>query len=244
VLVGTSQGPQWGWDSPATIAAWSLGVLSLVLFVWIERRTPDPLVVLAWFRTRNVAWPVLSQTLCNFAYMGGFILAPRLLQDGLGVATSTVGLLVIARPLTFSLAAPTAGFVTMRVGERVAGVAGACGVVASMVCFAFVDRGTALWFVAVALGLSGLGLGIASPAMTALTAGAVDETDLGVAGAMQQLMTQLGAVVGSVVLSTISASAGPDDLAPFQHAFAVAACVATLGVVAAWFVRSVPRGAP
>lgn len=130
---------------------------------------------------------------------------------------------------------------TVRVGERVAGVAGACGVVASMVCFAFVDRGTALWFVAVALGLSGLGLGVASPAMTALTASAVDETDLGVAGAMQQLMTQLGAVVGSVVLSTISASAGPDDLAPFQHAFAVAACVATLGVVAAWFVRSVPR---
>jgi MFS family permease len=241
VLVGTSQGPRWGWGSPATIAAWSLGVLSLVLFVQIERRTPDPLVVLAWFRTRNVAWPVLSQTLCNFAYMGGFILAPRLLQDGLGVATSTVGLLVIARPLTFSLAAPTAGYVTVRVGERVAGVAGACGVVASMVCFAFVGQSTALWFVAVALGLSGLGLGVASPAMTALTASAVDEAELGVAGAMQQLMTQLGAVVGSVVLSTISTSAGPNDLAPFRHAFMVAACVATLGVVAAWFVRSVPR---
>jgi MFS family permease len=199
------------------------------------------LIVVSWLRTRNVAMPVLSQTLTNFAYMGGFILAPQVLQQGLGLSSSSTGYLVIARPLTFSLIAPLAGLVTIRVGERVSGVVGAFGVVASMVCWAFVGADTPNWFVAVALALSGAGLGIASPAMTSLTANAVASSDLGVAGAMQQLMTQLGAVVGSVVMTTISTSAGPTNLGPYQHAFIVAAVIATLGMLAASRARSTPR---
>jgi MFS family permease len=211
------------------------------MFVRVERRAADPLIVLAWFRTRNVAWPVLSQSLCNFAYMGGFILAPRVLQKGLELSEGTTGLLVIFRPLTFSLIAPLAGLVTIRIGERVSGVVGAGGVVASMVCWAAVGSATPLWFVAIALALSGAGLGIASPALTSLTANAVAQQDLGVVGAMQQLMSQMGAVVGSVVLVTISSSAGKGNFAPFSHAFLVAAVVASLGCAAAWFVRSTPR---
>jgi hypothetical protein len=54
-------------------------------------------------------------------------------------------------------------------------------------------------------------------------------------------MTQLGAVVGTVVLTTISVSGGEGNLAPYQHAFWVAAGVAVLGTVAASFARSTPR---
>jgi hypothetical protein len=74
-----------------------------------------------------------------------------------------------------------------------------------------------------------------------LTANAVAESDLGVAGAMQQLMNQLGAVVGSVVLSTISLGGGAGRFGPFQTAFVVAAAVAVAGCCAASFVRSTPR---
>ena len=241
LLAGVSQGPKWGWASSAVVGCFLTGVLSLVAFVRIQQRVADPLIRLDWLRTRNVAWPVLSQTLTNFAYMGGFILAPQVLLKGLELTESRTGLLVIARPLTFSLVAPLAGLVTIRVGERSAGVVGASGVVASMACWALVGSETSLWFIVVALALSGAGLGIASPAMTSLTANAVDEADLGVAGAMQQLMSQLGAVVGTVVLGTISVGGGVDDLGPYQRAFAVAAVVAAMGAIAASFVRSTPR---
>lgn len=241
LLAGVNQGPKWGWASAGVLGCIAVGVVSLVLFVRIERRVDHPLIVLEWFRTRNVAWPVLSQTLTNFAYMGGFILAPQVLQKGLGLTESATGLMIIARPLTFSLFAPLAGLVTLRVGERAAGVAGALGVVTSMACFATVGADTATWFIVVALALSGAGLGTASPALTSLTANAVAESDLGVAGAMQQLMSQLGAVVGTVVLTTVSASGGEGDLGPYQQAFVVAALVSAAGAVAASFVRSTPR---
>ena len=241
LLAGISQGPKWGWDSPASLLCFAGGVASLVLFIRIEQRVEHPLIRMDWFHTRNVAWPVLSQTLTNFAYMGGFILAPQVLEKGLALSESTTGFLIIARPLTFSLIAPLAGLVTLRVGERVSSVVGAIGVTVSMICFAFVGTDTEMWFVVVALALSGAGLGIALPALTSLTSNAVAEADLGVAGAMQQLMSQMGAVVGTVVLTTISVNGSEGNLEPYQRAFVVASFVAGLGCVAATFVRSTPR---
>ena len=241
LLAGISQGSRWGWASPAFVGCCLLSVASITGFVRIERTTHDPLVVMEWFRTRNVAWPVVTATLSNFAYMGGFILAPQLLQRGLGFSTTEVGWLVIARPLTFSVVAPLAGFVTVRVGERTAGVVGSSGVAASMVMWSMVGEGSSKLWIVVALGLSGAGLGIAVPALTSLMSNAVADADLGVAGAMQQLMNQLGAVMGSVVLTTISASAGPGNLGPFSTAFIVAAVVASFAVLSASQVRSTDR---
>jgi MFS family permease len=245
LLAAISQGRSWGWTSSLTIGFLLLSVVGAFAFVRVEQRAEAPLVVLSWFRTRNVAFPVLSQMLTNFAYMGGFFLIPQVLGKprGIGLDTATVGNLVIARPLAFSLIAPLAAIVTLRVGERIAGVAGALGLVVSMVMWATVGVDSSYVFIVAATAMSGIGLGIASPALTSLMANAVDESDLGVAGAMQQLMTQLGAVMGSAVLATISATASQDDFGPFHMAFAVGAVVAGFGAVAAAFVRSTPRGA-
>ncbi|MBI4934994.1 MAG: MFS transporter [Actinobacteria bacterium] len=243
LLAAISQGRAWGWTSTATFGCLAISVVALYAFVKVEQRAEAPLVVLAWFRTRNVALPVLSQMLTNFAYMGGFFLIPQVLGKprGLGLDTATVGNLVISRPLAFSITAPLAALVTLRVGERIAGVVGALGLVVSMVLWSTVGFDTSYPYIIAATALSGVGLGIASPALTSLMANAVDEADLGVAGALQQLMTQIGAVMGAAVMATVSVSASSDDLGPFHVAFLVGAVMAALGAVAAGFVRSTPR---
>jgi MFS family permease len=243
LLAAVSQGRAWGWTSTATFGCLAISVIALYAFVNVEQRAEAPLVVLAWFRTRNVAFPVLSQMLTNFAYMGGFFLIPQVLGKprGLGLDTATVGNLVISRPLAFSITAPLAAMVTLRVGERIAGVVGAVGLVVSMLLWSTVGFDTSYPYIIAATALSGVGLGIASPALTSLMANAVDEADLGVAGALQQLMTQLGAVMGAAVMATVSVTASSDDLGPFHTAFLVGAVVAGTGAVAAVFVRSTPR---
>lgn len=242
LLLSISRGNAWGWLSPLTLGTFALSIVAGVAFVAVERRAEAPLVVLQWFRTRNIALPVLCQALSNFAYMGGFIMIPLVLgRRGLGIDETTRGLLIISRPLAFALVAPLAALVTIKVGERVAGVAGSTAVVVSMLLWAQVGLDSGYLFIVVATAMSGIGLGISSPALTSLTANAVDERDLGVMGAMQQLATQLGAVLGSAVLTAMSAAAQAPDLGPFRVAFYAAAVVAVFGVVAAAFVRSTPR---
>src|SRR6185312_9071858 len=163
----------------------------------------DPLLPLAYFKERDFAAPIAVQFFTNFAYMGGFILTPLLLADGLGYGTTKVGLLSIFRPLAFALTGPAAGYLCGRFGIRRMGVAGSLFVSASMVALSAVGEGTTYAYIIFALVLSGIGLGASSPAMAATIANVVDEADFGVAGATQQLAAQVGVVAGIQIMQTV-----------------------------------------
>jgi hypothetical protein len=143
-----------GGRTRAPVACFAVGVVSLWIFARIERTVASPLVVLDWFRTRNVALPVLSQTLLNFAYMGGSSSRRASCRRVSGSRSRRPGFLIIARPLVFSLVAPAAGLITIRVGERIAGVTGGTSSSPRWPAGPVVGASTPLWFIAVALGLS------------------------------------------------------------------------------------------
>jgi MFS family permease len=175
--------------------------------------------------------------------MGGFLLAPQVLDEILSYDTAKISIVVITRPLTFAVIAPLASLITIRLGERVMGVAGSVCVMGSMLAFTTVGPGTGMMLMLFALGLSGAGIGMSSPAMTSLVANAVDDRDLGVAGAMQQLMTQLGAVFGSVVMTSVQQSVGRGQptAESFAAAFRVATGVALVAVLLSSRVTSTSR---
>ena len=246
LLLAINRGHSWGWTSAPVLLLIAVGVVVLFVFVNVERRAEAPLLPLKWLRKRNLVFPVMSQSFTNFAYMGGFFMVPQLLDKGLGYSTSHIGWLIIARPLVFSVVAPTGSLLTMRIGERLSGIIGASGVIASMVVLSTVGAGSSDWVVVIGLGLSGAGLGIASPALTSLVTSSVDSQDVGVAGAMLQLMTQLGAVVGTTVMitiheSTMGSATGSDMIQSYGYALLVGACVAGLGLLAASAARPVSR---
>jgi len=79
--------------------------------------------------------------------------------------------------------------------------------------------------------------------MAATMANAVDEADLGIAGAAQQMMTQIGVVAGIQLMQTVQASAESSVglVASYQRAYWLGAAVCLLGVVSATFVRRSPK---
>ena len=242
LLLGINRGSAWGWTSPAIVVSIVVGIALLVTFVQVERRVAAPMVPPAWFRTRNIAFPVLSQSLANFAYMGGFMILPQMLKDGIGLPLATVGWLIIARPLTFAIAAPLGARVTMRTGERFAGMFGSMTVFTSMIVLSTIREGTPLWVIAFGLGLSGLGLGVASPALSALLANAVRDHELGIASAMQQLISQMGALLGATVMITVHEATVADGvLSSYANALVIGASLCVVAGLLAGEVRSTDR---
>ncbi len=239
ILLAINRGPSWGFGSSRTLIVAVFGVAALYFFVRVEQVASEPMLPLKWFRTRNVAFPVMSQAMTNFAYMGGFLLVPQLLENGLGYSTSHIGWLIIARPLVFSLVAPLSGRIAMRIGERNAGVIGACAVLASMLTLSQVTVGSSDLMIAFGLSLSGMGLGIASPALTALLVNSVENKDLGVASATQQLLNQMGAVLGAAVMVGVhEATLGSGVIRSYSFALLTGALSSGLGIFAASAVRS------
>jgi len=242
ILLGINRAAAWGWDSPVIFTALAAGVALLWVFVRVERRVAAPIVPPHWFRTRNVAFPVLSHSLANFGYMGAFMIVPQMLQEGAGLSLATVGWLIIARPLTFAIVAPLGANVTMRTGERFAGMFGAMTVFTSLVVLSTVRDGTPLWLIALGLGLSGLGLGVSSPAMSALLANAVDDDQLGAASAMQQLVSQMGALLGATVMITVQEATSDQGILPsYANSLVVGASLCVVAGLLASEVRSTDR---
>jgi EmrB/QacA subfamily drug resistance transporter len=240
-LLALDRGNAWGWANPAVVGLIALAPLGVVSFVSAERRAPNPLVPLEFFRRRNFSLAMVAQFFGNTAYMGGFIISPLLVQHVFGYSVAAAALVMLWRPLTFSLTSPLAGYAAVRVGERSAAVAGAALISISMLVFAAGASGQSLTLVVTALVLSGIGMGLASPSLQSSVANAVEEQHLGIAGAAQQMAFMVGAAAGIQLLSMIQS--GARVTGPFVDAYLVGAALAAVGLAAATGIRSLERRA-
>jgi EmrB/QacA subfamily drug resistance transporter len=240
-LLALTLGAELGWASPAVVGLLALAPVALWAFVRCERRAADPLLPLEFFRRRDFTASLVAQGMSNFAYMGGFIVTPLLMESRFGFSVAATSLAMVCRPLSNSIASPVGGYVAARVGERRAAVVGTLLVAVSMALFAFAASGEVLALVFAGLILSGIGLGGSGPSLITVVANTVDPEDLGVANAAQQMVAMIGTVAGIQVLSTIQG--GSDAAGPFTAAYLVGGAVAVGGVVAAAFVRRARPGA-
>jgi MFS family permease len=251
LMLAISIGPLDGWSSPWVSASAVFGVVCIGVFIWRERTAARPIIPVKYFKRRNFVLPMGTRACTNFAYFGGFFLFPLLMETVSGYSVQSAGLISIARPLVFAVSAPISGYVTIRVGERRSAAFGALCVTASMILFALLGASPAVLAVILALSLSGLGMGVATPATSSTQANEVDPSEFGVMSAAQLLATQVGEVIGIQVSVTVlesharrhgvSLSHGTALLGSFRVAFFLGAAVAMVGVVCALFIRDFQR---
>lgn len=239
-LFAVNRGPVLGWSSPVVVGGFVLSPVMAWIFLRIEATTSDPLLPLAYLRRRNFSIPILTQVFTNFAYMGGFVITPLLLEGVFGYGETKTGSLLIARPIAFAISGPVFGYLAVKTGERFAAVGGASAVFVSMLGLASLGADSSDLVVVGSLALSGVGLGMSAPALVASIANTVDDSDLGVVGAMQQMMTQFGVVVGIQVMQATQAAreSAVGEEAAFREAYIVGAVAALVGLAFAAFVRS------
>jgi MFS family permease len=108
-----------------------------------------------------------------------------------------------------------------------------------MVLMAWLTPGSTDLAVIFALALCGVGMGASSPAMAAAVANSVEPHDLGVAGATQQMVTQIGIVLGIQTLQSVQAAreGSVGGVAAFHDAYLLGAVAAGVGLLAALFVK-------
>ncbi|HEX6239051.1 MAG TPA: MFS transporter [Acidimicrobiales bacterium] len=234
LLLAVNQAPEWGFTSVPVVACAGLAVIGFSLLVPIERRVPAPLLPPELLRSRSAGSSLLSSFFTSAAYMGGFFLASLLMVEQFDYSlTSAVPILAI-RPALFALSSPVGGSFAGRAGNRAGAIAGAVSLAAGMTGLAAGSAASSLLLV-IGIGFlcQGVGFGLLRPAISTALANAVDERDLGVAGAAERLTGQVGVAFGITILATIYAG----DVDRFPPAFAVGAAFAVVGMLAALGMR-------
>lgn len=265
LMMGLTMASHVGWLGWQCSLAWVMTVVFIVAFIGRIRTAENPIIPPHYFRKKNFVLPMVVRSSAQYAYFCGFFLFPLLYEEGFGKSILSVGAVTVARPIVFSLCSPLAGYVAVRIGERVSVIAGGIFLALSMIGFTLFAPSTSLWFVVVTLGLSGLGMGVAMPSTSSIMANEVDPSEFGVMSAAQLLAMQIGQVAGIQVSLTIQqslvhdrgltrvfnafsnrpggASSHPSAglLGTFHIPFLIGGAMAIVAVVASLFLRSVPR---
>jgi len=226
-----------GLPAGAVAGAVAAAVAAAICLAWWERRSAAPLLDLPLL---TAAAPALGGALCAYLVLfGPLVLLPQLLAPR-GESALRAGLLLVALPAGFGLAAVAA--------ERVLPAAWpnrrrctAGGLLACCCAAALGIPGPAA-LVVVALALLGVGLGVYIPANNAQIMATVPARDAAVAGGMVNMTRGLGTALG-VALVTLGLHAGA-RFGPDAAAWPAVAALAAAALAATWAgIRSTAGGA-
>jgi EmrB/QacA subfamily drug resistance transporter len=214
------------------------------------RRRGHPLIDVGLFRVASYAGGVTLALLFFCAYTGTPLVLALFLQDGLGYSALHSGLTASAFAVGATVAAPMAGRLLPRLGQRVLvgglalfGVGVAAGALVVGRTSGSVAPATVGLLLAGPLLVAGLGGGSVITPNQALSLAEVDVRGGSTAGGTLQTAQRIGNAVGASVISAVFYAAiqgappsGAAREAHYGHAYALALVVSVLFTVAAWFV--------
>jgi EmrB/QacA subfamily drug resistance transporter len=249
VLLGVSEGPQWGWTSFGVIGLIALGLAIGVAFVLYETRVPQPLVDMALMARRAVWSPNLAGFAIGFAMFGSFILIPQLAEApkstgyGFALSATSAGLVMLPSSFVMLFAGPMSGWLSNRFGSRLPLALGSAFAVASFAVLALAHDH--IWTIIVGAMLLGIGIALAFAAMATLVVVAVDQTQTGIATGINTIMRNVGGAVGgqiaaSLLASNLLASGAPAETG-YTQAFAMSGVAALVALAACALIPAPSR---
>ena len=178
----------WGWLLS--------GLICLGLLIWVESRSPSPLIDLDLFR-QKLFIASLGTGLLIF-WMGGahnFVL-PFFLQDVLKFPPSKVGMLIFPVPLTVMIMAPLTGRFSDRIGVRIPATIGL--ILLSLTTFSFHLLGTGASEEGILLRqvFQGLGIAFFMPANNSAILSSLPKERVGLASSFMAFSRNLGMAMG------------------------------------------------
>ena len=183
----------------------ALGVISLGGFVLWERRTPEPMLPLSFFREPGFTLGAVIGMIV-YAYPAIMVFLTLYLQGILGKPPQTAGLLFIPLAATLTVVAVFAGPITKRFGALPSMATGMVLMSLGAVVFAALPVGGSLTRLIAGEMILAAGIMLAIPAAGAVMMASVPRERAGVGAAAMQAFRQIGAVFGVAMFGAIAAA--------------------------------------
>jgi MFS family permease len=183
------------------------GVL-LLIFVWHQWRTSDPLLNLSNFRIRNLSLSSGINLFVGFCLMVGLVSVPLFINTlvypppDINRAALVSGYLLGGLTIPMALAAVPGGWLTERFGYRVPTVLGLALALAGFFMARTWVPETPELTIASHMIVAGVGLGLSETPIAAALINAVKATERGMAAALVLIMRLVGMTLGTSAMTT------------------------------------------
>ena len=195
------------WSDPTVLALLAGGLVLLALFAAFEARSDHPMLDLALLRNRTFSGVLIASLALNFAAFAAFTYTSIWLQSVIGLSPIQAGLTGLPLSIASFVVAVLIGRVLDRAAPGPLIGAGMLLIGAGALVELITVRGDASWPALIpGFVLIGLGVGLATPTLTAAGLAAVPVERGGMAGGAVNTGRQLGYAIGIALLGTVFVS--------------------------------------
>jgi EmrB/QacA subfamily drug resistance transporter len=248
LLIALSLGPGEGWTSDLTLLFFGISVLGLGAFTVRELRFDKPIFHFRFFRSPIFCIAMFTLAVASFVQNPVTFFTPLYLQNVLTANALTVGLVMMALPISTLIAGPIGGSLSDRHNPWSVAAGGALLSLFAVLIYSRLGTEASLVFVVIALVLVGLGAGFFRPANQVAVYAQADQRDYGAIAAMLVLLQSLAGTLGTTIAVAINESrAAADDARSFtegqQFAFSTLIPLLIASVAISLFAHKLDRPA-
>ena len=210
--------PKVGWSDVQTIALLTSSAMLMALFALIETRTPAPLLPLRFLRSRTRAGANAVMLFFSTVAFGMPFLLTLYSQQVLGYSPVEFGLTSIVFPVGAATGAITGQGVVLKLGFRPVALTGLLllGLGCLYLTQVSVD-GSYFGDVFLGLLLCGLGVGFTFVTVSIAALAGVPQHQAGLASGLNNTSFQIGAALGTAIVSTVAVSRTTDVITAGGH---------------------------
>jgi EmrB/QacA subfamily drug resistance transporter len=205
-VFGLVEQPRYGWGSPAILGPLVGGIVLLAAFLVWESRTPQPMVKLGLFRRRNFAVGNL-ETLSMYAGLSIlFFFLVIYLQQVAGYSALHAGLVTVPVTIEMFLLSRRFGALADRLGPRLFMGVGPLVAAGGILLLLRAGMQVSYWTdLLPALLVFGLGLSMTVAPLTATVLADAEDSDAGIASAINNSVARIAGLVGVSVIGVVVA---------------------------------------
>ncbi|MEU9170036.1 MFS transporter [Streptomyces sp. NPDC048420] len=211
LIYAAIEGPHSGWGVGPVTAAVVAGA-GLAVFVAWELRHPQPMLNVRKFALRPFSGSMLAVMFFFFGMFAVIYYVTQFLQFVLGYGSLDTGVRLLPLAGAVFLGSALTGVLTPKLGVKPMVVTGLAIGTAGMFLLTQIDKGSTYGDLLAPMMMLGLALGLAISPATDTIMGSFPESELGVAGGVNDTALELGGALGIAVLGSLLGTAYRDEL--------------------------------
>jgi len=199
------EGSHWGWTTPL-FAMLTVAGLAAIAFVWVEARTPDPLLPLSFLGQPVFSAALAVASLMTFGMYALLFIMPLYFQTMRGATPFIAGLELLPMSVSFVIVSQLVGHLTNNLGPRIVMTAGMACMGFGALAIAFISESTSLTVIELALFVVGIGLGLNTAPVNGVAVAAIPPARSGTASGVLNTARMVGATMGVAILGSVFAA--------------------------------------
>ncbi|SFJ45278.1 MDR family MFS transporter [Thermoflavimicrobium dichotomicum] len=196
-------GTLYAWNSPVTFGLFASAFLFLGVFIWIQKKSADPLLPLQIFQNSTLLFSNIAGFTASAVLTGMVTFIPIWMQGIKGFSATASGITLIPLSIAWAIGATFGGRALIKLGPRKTVFIGFSFLLMGTSWLATVDMETPRLTFMMITSIMGLGFGFSFTTMTVTIQSVVSWEIRAAATASNTFIRSLGSTIGIAILGTI-----------------------------------------